>query len=162
MKLAESDILFVDSLTGLSRLGFAHCDQLPEAFTDRGEKDTRSVYGAHARLMLGTLNHLQHAHGRTVIFVAILERVVDDFHVVTWQPQLEGAKTARELPGIVDQVVTMQWISFGDGKPQVRAFVCSSPNPWGDPAKDRSGRLEQIEEPGLGILLAKLSPPREA
>jgi hypothetical protein len=109
--------------------------------------------------MLGALNHLQHARGRTVVFVAILERVTDDFHVATWQPQLEGAKTARELPGIVDQVVTMQWIDFGDGK-AVRAFVCASPNPWGYPAKDRSGRLMQIEEPNLGKLLAKLNPPK--
>ena len=47
------------------------------------------------------------------------------------------------------------WIDFGDGKP-TRAFVCTSPNPWGYPAKDRSGRLEQIEEPHLGKLIAKL------
>jgi hypothetical protein len=111
--------------------------------------------------MLGTLNHLQHAPGRTVVFVAILERVVDDFNVVTWQPQLEGAKTARELPGIVDQVVTMQWIDFGDAKP-VRAFVCSAPNRWNYPAKDRSGKLDQIEEPDLEKVLAKLHQRKEA
>jgi hypothetical protein len=161
VKLTDYDILFVDSLTALSRLCFAHCEQLPEALSDRGRKDTRSTYGAHARLMLGTLNHLQHAPGRTIVFVAILERVVDDFNVVTWQPQLEGAKTARELPGIVDQVVTMQWIDFGDAKP-VRAFVCSSPNRWNYPAKDRSGKLAQIEEPDLGKLLAKLHQRKEA
>jgi hypothetical protein len=156
MALAKYSIIFVDSLTALSRLSFKHCEQLPEATTDRGKKDTRWVYGAHARLMLSALNHLQHARDRTVIFVAILERVTDDFHVATWQPQLEGAKTARELPGIVDQVITMQWVDFGDGKP-VRTFVCTSPNPWGYPAKDRSGRLDQLEPPDLGRLLAKLT-----
>ena len=51
----------------------------------------------------------------------------------------------------------MQWVDFGDGKP-VRAFVCTSPNPWGYPAKDRSGRLEQLEPPNLGKLIAKLIP----
>ena len=51
----------------------------------------------------------------------------------------------------------MQWVDFGDGKP-VRAFVCTSPNPWGYPAKDRSGRLEQFEPPDLGKLIAKLIP----
>ena len=73
---------------------------------------------------------------------------------------MEGAKTGRELPGIVDQIITMQWVDFGDGKP-VRAFVCTSPNPWGYPAKDRAGRLEQIEEPHLGKLIAKLVGPGE-
>ena len=41
-----------------------------------------------------------------MIFVGILERVTDDFGRVTWQPQMEGGKAARELPGIVDQVIT--------------------------------------------------------
>jgi hypothetical protein len=52
-----------------------------------------------------------------VIFVGILEKVVDDFNVATWQLQMEGARTGRERPAIVDQIVTMQWIDFGDGKP---------------------------------------------
>ena len=73
---------------------------------------------------------------------------------------MEGAKTGRELPGIVDQIITMNWIDFGDGVP-VRAFVCTSPNPWGYPAKDRAGRLEQIEKPHLGELIAKLIGPGE-
>ena len=73
---------------------------------------------------------------------------------------MEGAKTGRELPGIVDQIITMNWIDFGDGKP-VRAFVCTAPNPWGYPAKDRAGRLEQIEKPHLGELIAKLIGPGE-
>jgi hypothetical protein len=54
----------------------------------------------------------------------------------------------------------MQWIDFGDRKP-VRAFVCTSPNAWAVPAKDRSGRLEQLEPPNLGALLEKLAGPGE-
>ena len=73
---------------------------------------------------------------------------------------MEGSKTGRELPGIVDQIITMQFVDFGDGNP-VRALVCTSPNPWGYPAKDRAGRLEQIEEPHLGKLIAKLIGPGE-
>ena len=38
-----------------------------------------------------------------------------------------------------------------------RAFVCQTLNEWGYPAKDRSGRLEVVEEPHLGKLLAKMS-----
>jgi hypothetical protein len=90
------------------------------------------------------------------VFVAILERVVDDLNIATWQPQIEGSKTSRELPGIVDEIITMHWVDFGDGKP-VRAFVCTSSNPWQFPAKDRSGKLERVEEPNLGKLIAKLT-----
>jgi DNA polymerase III delta prime subunit len=155
-KLAGYQILFVDSLTAASRLSFTHAEQQPECFNERGRKDLRSMYGLHARQMIGWLNQLQHARGRDVVFVAILERVVDDLNIATWQLQIEGNKTSRELPGIVDEIITMQWVDFGDGK-AVRAFVCSSPNAWHFPAKDRSGRLDQVEEPHLGKLITKLT-----
>jgi hypothetical protein len=156
--LASYQTLFVDSLTSAGRLCFAWGEQQPEAFTDRGRKDLRTVYGLHARSMLGWLNQLQHARGRNVVFVAVLEKNIDDFNIATWQPQIEGGKTGRELPAIVDEIITLTWLDFGDHKP-VRAFVCTNPNPWGYPAKDRSGRLEQLEPPDLGALIEKLARP---
>jgi hypothetical protein len=156
-QLTRYQILFVDSLTAAGRLCFTWAEQQPEAFTDRGRKDLRAVYGLHARSMLGWLNQLQHARGKSVVFVAVLEKNVDDLNISTWQPQMEGSKTRRELPAIVDEIVCMNWLDFGDRKP-VRAFVCT-PNQWGYPAKDRSGRLEQIEPPNLGALLTKLTGP---
>jgi hypothetical protein len=160
MQLARYSILFIDSVTAAARLCFAHSEQLPEAHTDRGRKDLRAVYGLHARSMLGWFNQLQHARERTVIFVAALEKNTDELNISTWQPQIEGAKTGRELPAIVDEIITMQWVDFGDRKP-VRAFVCTNPNPWGYPAKDRSGKLEQLEPPNLGALIEKLTGPNQ-
>jgi hypothetical protein len=160
--LDKYETLFVDSITAVSRLSFRWAEQQPEAFSERsGKKDTRSTYGLHGREMIAWLNQLQHARGMNVVFVAILEKVTDEFNVATWQLQMEGAKTSRELPGIVDEILTMQWIDFGDGTAPARAFVCTSPNPWGYPAKDRAGRLEQIEQPHLGKLISKLVGPGE-
>jgi len=156
--LASYQILLVDSLTAASRLSFTCAEQQPEAYTDRGRKDLRAIYGLHGRTMISWLSQLQHTRGRTVVFVAVLERNVDDFNIATWQPQIEGGKTGRELPAIVDEIITMAWVDFGDRKP-VRAFVCTNPNPWGYPAKDRSGRLEQFEPPDLGALIEKLTRP---
>jgi hypothetical protein len=158
-QLTGYQILFVDSLTAAGRLCFTWAEQQPEAFTDRGRKDLRAIYGLHARSMLGWLNQLQHARMRTVVFVAVLEKNIDELNIASWQPQMEGAKTGRELPAIVDEIITMNWINFGDGKPPTRAFVCTNPNQWGYPAKDRSGRLEQIEPPSLGGLIEKLTGP---
>ena len=157
-QLGSYSILFVDSLTAAGRLCFGWSEQQPEAFSDRGRKDLRAIYGLHARSMLGWLGQLQHMRERTVVLVAVLEKHVDELNIATWQPQIEGAKTGRELPAIVDQIITMTWIDFGDRKP-VRAFVCTDPNPWGYPAKDRSGRLEQLELPNLGALIEKLTGP---
>ena len=137
----------------------------PEAFSEKtGKPDVRGAYGLLAREVIALLKHLQHAPGKTVIFVGVLERIVDEFNREHWQPQMEGGKAARELPAIVDQVMTMSLFDAdGDGwrhdptKGQVRRLVCRSGNPYGLPAKDRSGRLDITEPPDLGALLAKIN-----
>jgi hypothetical protein len=158
--LDRYDTIFVDSIAAVSRLSFRHAEQQPEAFSARGAKDIRSAYGLHAREMLLWLHQLQHTREKNIIFVGILEKVTDEFNRVEFQLQMEGSKTSRELPGIVDQIITMHWLDFGDGI-LTRAFVCTAPNVWSYPAKDRSGRLEQVEKPDLGELLAKLTGPGE-
>jgi hypothetical protein len=145
----------------------------PAAFSDKtGKEDIRGAYGLLGREVIQMLKHLQHAPGKNVIFVGKLESVTDDFGREHWQPQMEGGKIARELPGIVDEVVTMaffdhdpaaadpsaQW-RHNPGKGAHRVFVCRSPNPWGLPAKDRSGNLDLVEEPHLGRLIEKINLP---
>ena len=159
-KLDRYKTIFVDSITAMSRLSFRHAEQQPEAFSSRGAKDLRGAYGLHAREMLMWLHQLQHAREKNVVLVGILERVVDELNRAEFALQMEGAKTGRELPGIVDQIITMQWVDFGDGKPN-RAFVCTSPNPWGYPAKDRAGTTRTDREAHLGELIAKLIGPGE-
>jgi hypothetical protein len=155
--LTKYETIFIDSITVASRLCFKWCQQQPVALSDRGRKDLRAIYGLLAREMLNWLTHLQHIRHKHVLFVGLLEQQRDDFNTSTWQVQLEGAKTVRELPGIVDLIVTMNYVDFGDST-LTRAFICTQPNPWDYPAKDRSGRLAQIEEPHLGKLLAKAAP----
>ena len=163
--IAGKRIIFVDSITDLTRQAMAWAKTRPEAFSDKtGKPDIRGAYGLLAREVIGLLKHLQHAPARTVIFVGILERVTDEFNRVTWQPQMEGGKVARELPGIVDQVISMSFFAAdGDGwrhepeRGDARRLVCRAGNPFGLPAKDRSGRLDLTEPPDLGALLAKIN-----
>jgi hypothetical protein len=153
--------LFVDSMTAITTLAFRWCEQQPEAFTNSGKKDLRGAYGLLGRELLMWANHLQHARDLNIVFVGILDFIVDDSKVCTWQLQAEGQRLGRELPGIVDQIISYQFLDFGDGKPPQRGFVCTNPNPWGYPAKDRSGRLDQVEPPDLGALLRKLTAKKE-
>jgi hypothetical protein len=154
--LDKYDTFFIDSITVAGRLCFRWAEQQPESFNEKGKKNTLGTYGLLGREMIGWLTHLQHTRNKNVIFVGILQKEVDDFKMVHWELQVDGSKIGKELPGIVDQIATMQFVDFGDGK-TVRAMVCTQPNPWNYPAKDRSGRLEQIEEPNLGKWLAKLT-----
>ena len=166
--IGAKTIVFVDSITDLTRQAMAWAKTRPEAFSERtGKPDTRGAYGLLGREVIGLLKHLQHAPGKTVIFVGVLEKVTDEFNVTTWQPQMEGSKAGRELPGIVDQVVSLQLFSRdGNGAPVLddkaseRLFVTRAGNPYGLPAKDRSGRLDQTEPADLGRLLSKINLTR--
>ncbi len=156
---------FVDSITVAGRLCFQWCRGQPEAFSERtGKPDVRGAYGLHGREMIGWLTHLQHARGRNVVFVGILDERLDDFNRKVFSPQIDGSKTGLELPGIVDQVITMIELTpepvAGQPPPEpVRWLVCQTINPWGFPAKDRSGRLSLLEPPHLGRLFEKISSP---
>ena len=128
----------------------------PEAQSDKtGKPDTRGAYGLHGREMMAWLGQLQHARDRNIVFVGILDQKEDDYGRSIWVPQIEGSKAGRELPGIVDQVITYQEVQSEEGQ-KFRALVCTSPNPWSYPAKDRSGRLDRIEKPHLGELFGKI------
>jgi hypothetical protein len=138
-------------------LSFDWASRQPEAFSERsGKRDLRGAYGLHARELCAWLLHLQQARALNIVLIGILETVTDDFNRTEHRLQMEGARVSRELPAIVDQIVTMHWVNFGDDK-LARSFICTSPNPWQYPAKDRSGRLDQIEEPHLGKLFTKLT-----
>ena len=161
-RLSKYRTYFIDSITAVGRLCFQWSSQQGEAFSERtGKRDLRGAYGLHAREALAWLMHIQQARDVNVVFLGVLETVVDDFNHTEHRLQFEGARTGRELPAVIDEVITYHWIDFGDGT-LVRSFICTSPNRWAYPAKDRSGRLEQFEPPDLGKLLNKLTKHRTA
>ena len=167
--IASKRTIFVDSITDLTRQAMAWAKTRPEAFSEKtGKPDTRGAYGLLAREVIGLLKHLQHAEAKTVIFVGILEKVTDEFNRTTWQPQMEGGKAGRELPGIVDQVISMSFFAAdGDGwrhdpeRGEVRRLICRAGNPFALPAKDRSGRLDVTEPPDLGALISKINTTKK-
>lgn len=158
-QLDRYQTIFVDSITVAGRLCLQWCRGQPEAFAERtGKPDLRGAYGLHGREMIAWLTHLQHTRGKNVIFVGVLDEKLDDFNRRVYTPQIDGSKTGLELPGIVDEVLTLAEIKDQAGKP-FRALVCQTLNPWGFPAKDRSGRLDLVEEPHLGRLFEKIHGP---
>jgi hypothetical protein len=161
-QLSKYRTFFVDSITAIGRLCFQWASQQPEAFSERsGKKDLRGAYGLHAREALAWLMHLQQARDVNVVFLGVLETVIDDFNHTEHRLQFEGTRTGRELPAVIDEVITYHWVDFDDGKP-IRSFICTAPNKWNYPAKDRSGKLDQFEPPDLKKLLDKLTEPRTA
>lgn len=156
--VSKYETIFVDSITEISRICFGWCQKQPDAFNKKGEPDTRGAYGLLKREMVSWLKQFQHAPRVNVWLVGLLNEVKDDFGRTSFEMQVEGSGTKLEAPGITDQVISMVQFTPEEGSPY-RAFVTHSVNEWGYPAKDRSGRLEMIEEPHLGKLMQKISAP---
>lgn len=156
---AKYETIFIDSITEVSRICFAWARQQPEAFSEKtGKPDNRGAYGLLGREMVSWLKQFQHAPRVNVWLVGLLNEIKDDFGRTSHVMQVEGSKTALEAPGITDQVISMVSMQPEEGA-AYRAFVTHAVNPWGYPAKDRSGRLDLIEEPHLGKLMQKISAP---
>jgi hypothetical protein len=164
-ELKELDVnnvetVFIDSTTNAGRYAFGWAKTQPQAFSEKtGKPDNRGAYGLLGQEMVAWANQWQHARDLNVWLVGGLEEQTDDFNRRFWKPLIEGSKSANELPYIVDEILTMAEIPSDDGP--FRAFICTSPNAWGFPAKDRSGRLDEIEEPHLGKLMTKIRGPRK-
>lgn len=147
--------IFVDSITIASKLCLAWCKNQPESFSEKsGKPDTRAAYGLLANEMSAWLNQFQHIPDKDIIFVGLLDQKNDDFRT-SWIPQIEGSKTTIELPGILDEVISMVPMKSESGNLE-RKFVCHTLNTNMYPAKDRSGLLNEIEDADLGKLLQKI------
>lgn len=155
--LAKYETIFIDSITVASRLALQWARGRPEALARNGNPDIRAAYGILAQEMIAWITQLQHIGSRNIWFVGLLDQKRDDCNRPFFECQIEGQKTGLELPGIVDEVITMaEMPSQKEGGQPYRAFVCQRPNPWGYPAGDRSGKLDMVEPPHLGRLMEKI------
>lgn len=151
--------IFIDSITVASRKCFQWARGEPEAFSDKtGKPNPLGAYGLLGQQMIGWLTHIQHIRNKNVFFVCVLDEKMDDFNRRIFVPQVEGVKTANEMLGIVDEVITMAEIREGEQE-GYRAFITKTINSYGYPAKDRSGRLNPIEEPHLSKIVEKCKKP---
>jgi hypothetical protein len=164
------ETVFIDSITVASRMCLSWAKTRPEAISEKtGKPDTRGAYGLLGQELLTWLTQAQHISSKNIITVGILDVGKDDFGRATYEPQIEGSKAGRELPGIFDQVLTLGLFDVSSGTPQFdlvkgteRGFITKQNNGYGVPAKDRSGRLDPIEAPDLGALIRKIqSAPRQ-
>ena len=155
-KFKDSDFdkykcVFIDSISFASKICFEWCKSQPEG----ARADIRATYGLLATEMSKWLHQFQHIPDKDIVFVGLLDQKTDEFNKTTWVPQIEGAKTSLELPGILDEVISMI-IKKNENGELTRKFVCQTLNPAGYPAKDRSGCLDLLEDADLGKLLNKI------
>ncbi|WNO10516.1 ATP-binding protein [Teredinibacter sp. KSP-S5-2] len=158
-KLNKYDTFFIDSISVAGRFCLQWCKGQPQAISEKtGKLDMRGAYGLLGQEMIGWITHLQHTRNKNIWLLGILQERSDDYGRRIFEAQIDGSKTGLELPGILDQVVTMVDVPDVSGN-STRVFINHKINPMRYPAKDRSGRLDLQEPAHLGKLMQKIKGP---
>ncbi len=148
--LSKYHTIFIDSITVASRLALKWAQRQPAVLND-GKENGWALYGLLGQVVMHWLTRLQHANCN-IWLVGVMEGKLDNLKRMMYAPQIEGNKTARELPALVDEVLVM-----GLDQEHQRVIYTSATNPFGYPAKDRSGQLDEIEKPNLQIITNKMT-----
>jgi hypothetical protein len=157
------DTVFWDGLTDSSRLCLRWSKLQPEVRAKEGRKDRetenggpvinlQAAYGLLAQELIGLVRHSQHQFKRNFWYTALLDREANG----SWGMQIEGVKSGLEIPGILDEILTLTTVIGKDGKKK-SVLVCSQDNDFGYPAGDRSGTLSRFEAPDLGKIMTKIN-----
>lgn len=120
----------------------------------RQVKDPRQAYGELIEKMETTIRAYRDIQGKHVYMSAKMEPFKDELTgVVKYGPSMPGSKLAGKLPYFFDFVFALRKNKSPQGE-EFR-FLQTQPDMQFE-AKDRSGRLDPMEYPHLGQLIAKV------
>lgn len=115
--------------------------------------DGRAAYGDMQKDVTKIIKEFRDLPGWNVYMSAKQERLKNDAGVFMNQPMMPGNKMGQALPYLPDEVFQLDIGMTTDGKPY--RFLRTQPD-FANDAKDRSGKLQPIEEPHLGKIFNKI------
>ena len=119
----------------------------------RQVKDPRQAYGELIEKMESVIRAYRDLPGKHVYMAAKMEPMKDELSgVVKYGPSMPGAKLGPKLPYFYDFVFRLG--ANKDAQGQDYRFLQTSADIQYE-AKDRSGRLDKLEFPHLGMVIAK-------
>lgn len=116
-------------------------------------KDPRQAYGSLQEIMGDMIRSFRDIPNKHVYFSAKLEKSQDEMGRMLYSPSMPGNKLGQALPFYFDEVLALRVEKDSEGNTQ-RALMCDSDGLW--VAKDRSGKLDAWEAPGLGEIIRKI------
>lgn len=121
-------------------------------FEKKQAKDPRQAYGAMQEQMTDLIRAFRDLPMH-VLMTAKLEKMQDEMGRILYAPSMPGNKTGQQLPYFFDEVLALRIEKDSDGNAW-RGLKCHADASW--QAKDRSGKLEEWEEPDLSKLITKI------
>lgn len=141
--------VFIDSLTEISEIVVAHCE---EKYPDAG--DGFKKWGEYNRMMRGLIKGFRDMRNYHV-FMTCLSEVDKDENGRRFQAFKMSGKVGSDLPQYFDEVFYL-WMD----EKQKRWLITEKSEKLF--AGDRSRRLDPMEEADLGIVMGKILAPRVA
>jgi len=118
-------------------------------------KDARQAYGELIEKMLILVKQFRDIKGRNVYFTAKEARIKDDkIGTVNYQPDMPGSKLGSGLAYYFDEVFHMGIAETKEGGKY--RYLRTEPD-FQHEAKDRSGVLNELEEPDLTKIFSKIT-----
>lgn len=142
------ETIYLDSVTEIAEVVLSNAKVLA--------KDPRQAYGELIEKMTMVIKAFRDLPGRHVVMTAKQESHVDEItRVTSYGPTMPGNKMGQALPYLFDEVFRL-----GVAKTPAPAnieyrFLQTAPDLQYE-AKDRSGSLDAVEPPDLGLIFKKI------
>lgn len=141
----------LDSLTEIGEAILANAKET--CVTKAGKADGLAAYRELGERVTEAVKAFRDLRGKNVYFSAQEEKSKDENGVSFVGPKMPGSKTAQSLPYWFDEVFHMAIGTTPEGLKY--RYLRTAPDGMHD-AKDRSGALDEIEEPDLSKIFDKI------
>jgi hypothetical protein len=142
------DWLVFDSLTEISQ---TLVEGLKKKYPDK--KDSLPMWGEYNDLMVSFVKQLRDYRPFNILLLALDSTDKDDTGKRFIGVDING-KVSSRVPALIDEVFYLKDFETSDGK-KIKKLITS--NYQNIIAKDRSGRLDQFEDPDLSKIIAKIN-----
>lgn len=144
---AHFGTICLDSVTEIAEVVLANAK--------KSAKDPRQAYGELIDKMTAAIKQFRDLPGKNVYMAAKMEYSKDELSgALKYGPAMPGSKLGQQLPYLFDEVFRLGVFKTTKGE-QYRALV-TQPEPQ-YVAKDRSGKLDAIEQPNLAHIISKIT-----
>jgi hypothetical protein len=117
-------------------------------------KDPRKAYGNMADEIMQVFRNFRDYSMKHVVFIAQEERDKDENGMMMYQPSMPGQQVGRKSPYIVDECFRLY--QHKDMQTQQQWGVLRTRISATEVAKDRSGKLAELEPPDMNYIFNKI------
>ena len=140
--------IFIDSLTEIA----SRCvEEYQRRYPDK--KDSFNLWGGYLDTMTSLIKAFRDLTSYNVIFTCLESVEVDEVKRRHIGPDIQGRQLKERLTSYFDEVFYMTAIADENGEEQRVFYTQPRQN---QPGKDRSGKLDEIEQPNLANIKAKI------